>query len=138
MSGGRRVAPVEDVPDDTTLVFRIRNGDGEESEAILVRDDGGIEAWRNQCQHFRHVPLDKGDGATMRGDEIVCANHGAMFEAGSGRCTFGPCVGATLDPVDVTVKDGDVVLVDPDYEFVGTGPIEEDPTDLSSTSNVEF
>jgi hypothetical protein len=74
----------------------------------------------------------------MRNDEIVCTNHGAMFEAETGECTFGPCEGAFLDPVEVTTADGEVYLDDPDYEFVALGPIEEDAFDLSSTSNVEF
>jgi len=31
-----------------------------------------------------------------------------------------------------------VYLVDDDYEFVRAGPMETDPTDLSSKSNFEF
>jgi hypothetical protein len=61
-----------------------------------------------------------------------------MFDAGTGECTFGPCEGAFLNPVEVAVEDGDVVLVDSAYEFVGVGPVQEDDGDLSSTSNIEF
>ncbi|MFB6295216.1 MAG: Rieske (2Fe-2S) protein [Halobacteriales archaeon] len=137
MPTGAVIADAEDVPDDTTLVYRVRNDAGEEREAVLLRGEE-VLSWLNYCQHFTHVTLDKGSGATMRDDEIVCTNHGAMFDAHTGECTFGPCEGALLDPVEVTVADGQVHLDDPAYEFVGRGPIEEDAFDLSSDSNVEF
>lgn len=136
---GRRIASVDEVPEDGTLLFTVRCvEDGEVDEALLVRLDDGVACWLNRCQHFRHVRLDSGSGATMRGDEIVCTNHGAMFEVGSGRCTFGPCVGATLDAISVSVTDGEVYLSDPEFEYVGPGPSDEDGRDLTSTSNVEF
>ena len=131
-----RIAAVDDVPDDTSFVFRVRDGD-REREAILVRADGEVSGWLNYCRHFTHIRLDKGAGARMRDGEIVCTNHGAMFEADTGLCTFGPCEGAYLESIDVAVEDGSVLLSDSDYEFVGVGP-DDDDFDLSSTSNVEF
>jgi hypothetical protein len=74
----------------------------------------------------------------MRDGELVCANHGAYFEADTGRCTFGPCEGAYLADLEVTVSDGDVYLTDEEYAFVGPGPLEGDDLDRTSTSNVEF
>jgi len=82
------------------------------------------------------VRLDKGSGAPMRDGELVCANHGAYFEADSGYCTFGPCEGATLEAVDVAVDDGAVYLTDDDYAFVTTGSL--DDSGPSPSSNVEF
>jgi len=138
MSTGAAIVDADEVPEDTTLVYRVRDDDGDEREAILLSGGGEAVSWLNYCQHFTHVKLDKGSGAEMRDGEIVCTNHGAMFEADTGACTFGPCEGAVLDPVEVIVADGEVYLDDPAYEFVGLGPIEEDPLDLSSTSNPEF
>ena len=131
---------------DDTTVFRVRTGDGDIEEAILllVAPENGeppadrVACWRNYCQHYRHIKLDKGSGAPMRNGELVCANHGAMFDSASGECTYGPCEGAFLDAIEVTVTDGRVRLADDDYEFVGLGPAETDPTDLSSKSNLEF
>ncbi|GGL63239.1 Rieske (2Fe-2S) protein [Halocalculus aciditolerans] len=135
------VAAVADVPEDGSYLFTVRDEDGEEQEAILVRDGdeaGGVRAWLNYCQHFTHIKLDKGRGAPIREGEIICANHGAMFEVDSGECTFGPCEGAYLNGLDIRVEDGDVYLDDEGFEFAYDGGIETDPTDLSSTSNVEF
>jgi len=138
MGEGETIVGVDEVLDESTFVFRVREDDGETVEAILLRTGNEVLAWRNYCQHMTHIRLDKGSGAAMRDGEIVCTNHGAMFDADTGECTFGPCEGAYLNAVEVTVGDGEVRLVDPAYEFVGVGPIEEDPTDLSSTSNLEF
>jgi len=139
MSSTSRITSVDDVPEDTTLVYRLRPVDGDEpKEAILLRDEAGVVSWLNYCQHFTHIKLDKGSGAEMRDGEVICTNHGAYFEADSGRCTFGPCEGAYLNEIDVAVEEGVVYLVDDDYEFVGTGEIETAPDDLVSKSNREF
>jgi nitrite reductase/ring-hydroxylating ferredoxin subunit len=134
-----RIAAVADLADGDTVLFRVRErGDDDEREAILIRHDGAVAGWLNYCRHFTHIRLDTGDGAPVRDGELVCTNHGAMFDAGSGLCTFGPCEGAYLTRVEVTVRDGTAYLTDDDYEFAGRGPIETDEFDLSSSSNVEF
>ncbi|GAB7018202.1 Rieske (2Fe-2S) protein [Halostagnicola bangensis] len=141
MDPTRRITGLEAAPNESTYVFRVVETDGdanEVQEAILVRQDGGLECWLNYCQHFTHIKLDKGSGAAMRNGEIICENHGAYFEADSGVCTFGPCEGAYLPDLEVTVDDGDVYLTDDSYDFLGPGPIPEDEVDRTSTSNVEF
>ena len=149
MSVDGGIAPVSDVPEETTFLFRVRPTDadareqadresGEIQEAIMIKDDEGVVGWLNYCQHFRHIKLDKGSGAEMRNGEIICTNHGAYFESDTGYCNFGPCEGAVLSEVDLAVEDGVVRLVDDDYEFVGCGGIETDPADLGSKSNREF
>jgi nitrite reductase/ring-hydroxylating ferredoxin subunit len=135
----RRIAPTSAVPVETTLLLTVRRIDtGELREAVLVRTgDDGVRGWLNYCRHLLDVRLDKGSGAPMRDGELVCANHGAYFEADTGYCTYGPCEGATLAAVDVTVVDGAVYLTDDEYTFVDRGPMEPDDSP-SGTSNVEF
>jgi len=101
-------------------------------------DAGGpadVACWLNYCQHMTHIKIDKGSGAPVRDGELLCANHGALFAADSGECTYGPCEGAVLTELAVTVENGGVYLVDEGYEYVGEGPVESDD-DLSSSSNV--
>jgi len=139
MDAGSRIAAFDEVPADGSFLFILRDIEADErKEAILVRLDDGVAGWLNYCQHYTHIKLDKGSGATRRDDEIICANHGAYFEVDTGFCTYGPCEGAYLTDVSVAVDDGDVYLDDPDYEFVEVGPMETDPTDLASKSNLEF
>jgi len=155
MSASAKITALSDVPADTTFLFRVRPVDDEEErEAILVRADGNgaessdgeaangdeseVAGWLNYCQHFTHITLDKGSGAEMRDGEVICTNHGAYFEADTGRCSFGPCEGAFLTEIDVRVEDGTVYLVDDDYIFVAAGGIETDDAELGSRSNYEF
>ena len=145
-----RITALSDVPADSTRCFRVLDESDEMREAILVRTepaaaDGGdpvpedgVSCWLNYCQHLTHIKLDKGAGAPMRNGEVVCENHGAYFAADSGRCTYGPCEGAYLTGLEVTVDEGAVYLTDDDYAFVGLGPIERDDHDRVSRSNVEF
>jgi len=124
------------MPDD------MQDGDDDVREAVLLQlggeddDSDAVVCWLNYCQHMTHIKLDKGSGAPVRDGEVVCANHGALFAADSGECTYGPCEGAFLNEVDVRVADGGVYLADEDFEYVGEGPVESDDDDLSSSSNV--
>ena len=150
MDEDRRITALEEVPDDSTFLFTARR-DGEEREVLLTRlngdgdgDDGStaadggvtVTAFENYCQHWTDVRLDKGSGAAVRNGEFVCQKHGATFQRDSGFCDFGPCEGATLTRVDVTVSDGSVYLADDDYAFDHVGPSDDD--DLSSGSRIGF
>lgn len=123
------------MPDD------MQDGDDDVREAILLKlggedDAEAVVGWLNYCQHMTHIKLDKGTGAPVRDGEVICVNHGALFAADSGECTYGPCEGAFLNEVDVRVADGGVYLADDEFEYVGEGPVESDDDDLSSSSNV--
>lgn len=134
---GSRILPLTDLEAGVTEVIRLRR-DGETREAIVLkREDDSVAVWVNECQHIPDIPLDRGDGATMRGADLVCERHGAHYDTNSGRCTSGPCEGAVLPSVAVTVEDGQVVLTDEQYSLVGRGPIDRD-SDLSSGGAVGF
>lgn len=126
MDEARRMTDASEVPDDGTLLVTLeRTEDGEQREAVLTTlSEGTVVAWLNYCQHWTDVRLDTGDGAPMRGGEITCRRHAATFDPANGECTFGPCEGAFLNDVAVTVEDGGVYLTDDEFEFhsLGTAP----------------
>ena len=135
MDAASRIAALDEVPADGTLLFTIRDGFDRE-EAILTKLADEVTAYRNHCQHWTDVRLDSGDRAAMRDGELLCQRHGALFEQGTGYCTTGPCEGATLESVGVTVADGAVYLAEPDYEFEKLGP--SGKHDLSSRGRIDF
>ncbi|QPV64030.1 Rieske (2Fe-2S) domain-containing protein [Halosimplex litoreum] len=59
-------------------------------------------------------------------------------DACSGECDNGEAAGTTLPDVEVAVDDGDVFLVDEEYEFEHEGQIDEGEGGPSSTSHVGF
>ncbi|MFQ3295405.1 MAG: nitrite reductase/ring-hydroxylating ferredoxin subunit [Natrialbaceae archaeon] len=144
--GSERIVALDRVPEDSTFLITVQetahqtnvDEEGDHREAILLRNDGDVVGWLNYCQHYTHIRLDKGSGATRRNGEVLCTNHGAMFDVESGLCTHGPCEGAFLERIDVCAEDGVVSLTDERFEFVETGGFEGDEFDRTSTSNVEF
>lgn len=135
MDEDSHIAAVDEVPADSSLLFTVRDGFDTE-EAILLRLPDGVVALRNYCPHWTDIRLDKGSGATRRNGEVVCEKHGATFEAMTGECTHGPCEGATIDDLDVTVSDGAVYLMDDEYDFEHVGPSGDH--DLSSRGRIDF
>jgi len=135
MDEDSRIAAVDEIPDDSTVLFTVRDGFDLE-EAILLRLADGVVALKNYCPHWTDVRLDSGSGAEVRNGELVCTKHGATFEKETGDCTHGPCEGATIEELDVTVADGAVYLTDDEYDFEQTGPSGEH--DLSSRGRIGF
>ncbi|MFC5365531.1 Rieske (2Fe-2S) protein [Salinirubrum litoreum] len=135
MDDARRIVATDEVPTDGTLLVTLRDGT-DTTEAILTRLADGVVAFRNSCPHWTDVRLDRGSGALVRGEELVCQKHGATFERETGFCDFGPCEGAMLDRIGVEASDGDVYLTDDDYEFDSLGA--DGDRDLSSGSRIDF
>jgi nitrite reductase/ring-hydroxylating ferredoxin subunit len=110
------VAPVEDVPSGGTLRFEAITG-RRRIDGILQRlGDGSVVAWENSCPHKPEVKLDRGLGALVNGDQLVCHEHGARFDRDDGYCTRGPCRGRSLSPIGVATRDGAVYLTDERFE----------------------
>lgn len=138
-----RLAAVDDVPEDGSVLFTVRERDGTEEEVILVRcpdgEDDAVTAWRNFCQHETDQRLDRGFGAAVREGEVVCPKHGSMFDTCTGYCDNGKAAESYLSAVDVAVDDGDVYLTDPAVEFAHEGGIDDDGDGgPSSTSHLTF
>ena len=79
---------------------------------ILLRDAAGaVMGWRNACPHMG-IELDWQPERllTRNGRFLRCTGHDALFDAHSGVCTRGPCVGEALTRAPVRVMGGQVVL----------------------------
>lgn len=84
--------------------------DGLAESVIVHRDGDGVRAWLNVCPHAgRRLDWAPGQFLKSRDGLLVCAVHGASFELMGGQCVAGPCRGQSLQPVDVAVRDGEVV-----------------------------
>lgn len=86
--------------------------DGAMESLIVVRRGQAAHAYLNVCPHAGRR-LDWAPGRFLLKDGIlVCAVHGASFQAADGLCVGGPCRGDSLREVAVTVNDdGCVELV---------------------------
>ncbi len=130
------VTSVADIPDDGSYLFTVKEPDGGRQEVIVVKLDGSVAAWKNFCQHEPDQRLDRGNGAAIRDEMIICPKHGSSFHTVTGDCHNGPAAGATLEEVDISVRHGQVYLTD-DVEFVSEGGTGDDD-DPASSSHLRF
>jgi nitrite reductase/ring-hydroxylating ferredoxin subunit len=90
--------------------FDVMRG-GESLPAFVVRYNGAVHAYLNRCAHVP-MELDWMPGKFFDFSEtlLVCSTHGATYDPATGRCTGGPCRGASLTRLAVVERDGNVVL----------------------------
>ena len=102
-----------DLPPGRTAKLRLRC-EGRDVDGFVINHDGRYRAYVNRCAHIG-TPLDLWPNEFLdeSGRTIVCATHGALYEPGSGLCTAGPCVGATLRALPVRQEGNDVVVTCP-------------------------
>jgi nitrite reductase/ring-hydroxylating ferredoxin subunit len=79
-------------------------GEGRDT-VLLVRHGGDVYGWRDACPHHGGTPMAWRKNEYLNADRnrIVCAAHGAQFDIASGRCALGPCLGQSLQPVDIFI-----------------------------------
>ena len=100
---------LDDIPDGEAIAVDVALRDGEENLIVLRRGDA-VRAYLNICPHAGRR-LDWAPGKfLLKNDVLICAAHGASFQAGDGLCIGGPCRGEHLRSVTVDVIDGEVRL----------------------------
>jgi nitrite reductase/ring-hydroxylating ferredoxin subunit/Fe-S cluster biogenesis protein NfuA len=85
-------------------IFELEEGEPfsfscEEHNVLLVRMNGKVMAFRNQCPHMG-MPL---DGGLVDGSLITCPWHGFRFDLSTGECMTAPHV--QLEPFPVRVEE---------------------------------
>ena len=107
-----RLGRLSDIPDRTARGYVADLGKVHR-KVIVYRDGDDVRGFEDACPHMGvPLPWTPDDYLTEDGRYLRCANHGALFDLG-GKCVFGPCKGAQLPPLDLTVQRGDVWLMVP-------------------------
>ncbi len=92
--------------------FTLRALAGEE-KGFVVRHGGKACAYVNHCPHTgTELDWQPGEFFEESGLYLVCSTHGAIFEPSTGFCVAGPCRGASLEPLQVRERNGEVLLLD--------------------------
>ena len=91
--------------------FRVNGEDGPFYLMIFCRGDS-MMAYHNACPH-QGRSLNFAPDRFLIGDDglLVCAHHGAAFDLDSGSCLQGPCKGASLRAIGISIR-GDEVWLD--------------------------
>ena len=82
------------------------------SRGFVVRHCGTVRAYVNRCPHAgTELDWQPGEFFEESGLYLMCSTHGALFEPSSGYCVAGPCRGASLEPLAIRERDGQVILL---------------------------
>lgn len=88
---------------------------------VVVEQAGRVAAYFNSCPHAR-LPLNGAPDVFFDFSRsfLFCVNHGAHFDAATGRCIRGPCKGEALRSFPVRLEDDRIVCADSDYTLAKT------------------
>lgn len=91
--------------DGDAMTFEYTDRLGQPAEGFVMRYKGELVAFENRCPHWS-VPVgyDEQTFLDPNGRDIVCPMHGARFNAETGECWSGPCIGDGLEKFEVDVE----------------------------------
>ncbi|MHA3057902.1 Rieske (2Fe-2S) protein [Acinetobacter sp. ANC 5584] len=98
----------EDIPEREARSFESNKGE----TVFVTQRDGIFYAYKNLCPHLQ-VELEFLENQFLDQDQefIQCSTHGALFNVETGECISGPCLGESLQKVELRVhSDGGIYL----------------------------
>lgn len=92
--------------------------DGRLWSAFIIRYQGQAYCYLNACAHAGlKLNRDSDEYFGHKGSSLICRAHGAIYDADTGKCTGGPCVGYSLIALAITEKNGSIYYEDEKYEL---------------------
>ncbi len=109
------VCSFDDIPNRRAKAFqllkRAQDGSATTFFFFVVRWGRRVFGYINRCPHTGvNLDWERNQFLDPSGLRLMCGKHGALFDIGTGRCIDGPCKGDALEPVSITVIDGEVCL----------------------------
>jgi nitrite reductase/ring-hydroxylating ferredoxin subunit len=110
LSSGDVLCVLDEILDGGAKEFSYRSGTNVH-DIFVQRQGAGVFAYVNICPHAG-TPLNMDDDTFMEktGRYLMCHTHGALFQLEDGLCVAGPCNGARLQAVDITVANGNIIV----------------------------
>jgi nitrite reductase/ring-hydroxylating ferredoxin subunit len=110
------ICAMSDIPSQKAYGFKLvrldDQGQARPLSIVVIRWGRHVFGYVNRCPHHgsnldweRETFLDPNYGT-----QLMCGKHGALFELATGECVAGPCKGASLEPVALTVLDNDICI----------------------------
>lgn len=105
-AAGTRLCAAAEVPDGQgkEIVF----GEGKDAfRVVVLRLGERLFTFHNCCPHFS-LPLNYEPDRfhVFDGELLMCAHHTAIYRIEDGACIDGPCAGARLTTIPVTLDSG--------------------------------
>lgn len=99
------LCPTASLSEDEAKEFSVND----DCRIFVVKKEGQFYGYYNRCPHAGW-PLNLNPDVFLDLDKeyIQCANHMATFDVTSGKCVAGPCVGANLEKISLTVVNNSI------------------------------
>jgi nitrite reductase/ring-hydroxylating ferredoxin subunit len=110
------ICAMNDIPSQRARGFVLSRIDDQGKEQpfsiIVIRWGRQVFGYVNKCPHDGvHLDWERNQFLDPNGIRLMCGKHGALFELGTGTCIEGPCKGRSLQPVPLTILDGDICVI---------------------------
>ena len=107
---GDVLCPLANIMDGEAKELTYRSGKNIYDIFIQRLGDNAF-AYTNVCPHAG-TPLNMDEGQFMEktGRYLMCHTHGALFQLEDGLCVAGPCNGASLTVVEISVNNGNIIV----------------------------
>ena len=104
-----KICMMEDIPEREARAYETPKGD----TIFITQRDGMYYAYQNVCPHLQ-VELEFLENQFLDRDQeyIESSTHGALFMVETGECISGPCLGQSLEKVEISIhSDGGIYLI---------------------------
>lgn len=106
-----KLTDVADISADTWYEFSLQT-DNVLLSVMLYQNNGELIAFKNSCPHQgRRMDYMAGKFLLAQNGNIVCPAHGAEFNAQTGLCINGPCLGQSLESIKVSSDEKSIFAV---------------------------
>ena len=97
-----------EISDPGSKSFEFKHG-RKNISLFVVHKDGSFNAYINSCPHTGvNLEWQQDQFLDMDNMYIQCSTHDALFEIDSGECVAGPCVGDSLQAVELIIEDDQI------------------------------
>jgi nitrite reductase/ring-hydroxylating ferredoxin subunit len=108
----RVVCRFDELLDPGSRAFTMGSGEWP-LRGFVVRRGAAVFGYLNRCPHAGHpLNFSPDDFFSPERTLLMCRSHGARFDISTGLCVAGPCAGAHLRSIAVSIEHGYIMLTD--------------------------
>ena len=109
------ICGMNDIPSRKAKGFQLMRVDEDGGKRpwsiVVVRWGRQVFGYVNKCPHDGvNLDWERNQFLDPNGIRLMCGKHGALFDLGTGQCVDGPCKGRGLQPVALSILDGDICV----------------------------
>lgn len=100
-----------DIPEGKAKGFKI--GENGKDTFFVTRKNNQFFAYLDVCPHYNSttLPWKRHEYTDVKGEHIVCAAHGALFDIATGVCIQGPCKHQRIQRIPIRIESNQQIWI---------------------------